>query len=196
MVQLLPMLPAFSRDALTFALALQPTALIAVVALISLVRAGIKQRPFRRQIWEGSPLVCFFAPAVLRRGCYSAVGVLCAAPLTGPPFARFPNRAGVRYLDAVMYSSFASCVFWIWRMKGFRCGSPVALMALMEGASTWSVVRRGNVGDWRLAVVGEQCRAQRKQSPTLTGWGWKNESPLEKRACRQDWRPHIKGRCS
>jgi hypothetical protein len=137
----------FSRDALMFGVALQPTALIAVVALISLVRAGIKQRPFRMHLWKAHHWLSlshllFFAAAI-------TVGVLCAAPLTGPPFARSPNRAGVRYLDVVMYGSFASCVFWIWRMKGFRWFA-CSLMALMEVPVLGALFVAGMsvTGDW------------------------------------------------
>jgi hypothetical protein len=136
----------FSRNALEFML-LPPIPLIVVIASGSLACAGIKQTPFRTQAWKTHPWfvfshLVFFAAAI-------AVGVHWAVPLTGPPSTRFPNRAGVRYLDAVMYSSFASCVFWIWRMKGFRwfAGS---LMVLMEVPVLGALFVGGMsvTGDW------------------------------------------------
>ena len=124
---------------------LPPIALIVVIASGSLACAGIQQAPFRTQAWKTHHWfvlshMLFFAAAI-------AVGMLW--PATGPPSTRFPNRAGVRYLDAVMYSSFASCAFWIWRMKGFRwfAGS---LMALMEVPVLGALFVAGMsvTGDW------------------------------------------------
>lgn len=86
-------------------------------------------------------------PPVLLLFALAAASLLCARHL---PFTQ--TRAGVLALDILMYASFASCAFWVWKMKGFRwfAGSLVTVLELpVLGAFSY----RGNVSDRRLAIT-------------------------------------------
>jgi hypothetical protein len=99
------------------------------LVVVSLIWAGPRQRPFHTRRWKpyhwlALTHLLFFAAAIV-------VGVLCQNPITNPGVPHHAGRSASLCLDALSYGSFASCAFWVWRMKGFRwyAGS---LMALME----------------------------------------------------------------
>jgi hypothetical protein len=136
----------FSEWALE-AMILPPLALALVLSATSLVWAGIKQRPFKTRLWKPYHwlVIChllFFAAAI-------AVGVLGANPNTNPTLPHHPNPSAERWLDVVTYGSFASCVFWIWRMKGFRWYA-ASLMVLFEAITCGALFIAGMSvsGDW------------------------------------------------
>ena len=117
------------------------------LATISFVWAGIKQQPFRRQLWKPYHWLVFgqllfFVAAI-------AVGVLWANPITNPTISHPSNPSARLCLDALTYGSLASCGFWIWSMKGFRwCAT--SLMILTE-LITWGaliVAGMAVTGDW------------------------------------------------
>lgn len=119
----------FSQWALEAVVVLPPLILAFSLAGISLVWAWIKQRPFKRRLWKqyhwlASSHLLFFMAAI-------AVAVFYANPVTNPTISHPANPSGELYLEAITYGSFASCGFWIWRMKGFRWYA-VSLMALAE----------------------------------------------------------------
>jgi hypothetical protein len=113
----------------------------------SLVCAGIKQRPFRTRLWKPYHwlVIChlaFFAAAIV-------VGVFGANPITNPTIPHPPDPSAERWLDVVTYGSIASCVFWIWRMKGFRWYA-ASLMVSVE-VITWGALFIAGMsvsGDW------------------------------------------------
>ena len=117
-------------------------------SVISLVWAAIKQRPFRAEKWRPYHWLVFshflfFLAAVV-------VGVVGGNPSTDPPYLPHPPIAGaVRALDLVTYGSYASCVFWVWRMKGFRWFA-VSLMIAAESITFGALFIAGMAvsGDW------------------------------------------------
>ena len=100
-----------------------------VLALSSLSLAAIRQRPFKRGLWRPYHWLVLthllFFPAVI------AVGVICRNPITNPTVPHQPIEAGRHWLDGLMYASLTSCIWWAWRMKGFRWFA-VSLMVLAE----------------------------------------------------------------
>jgi hypothetical protein len=112
----------FSEWAVEFML-LPPFCWMLPLLAISWVRAGLKQRPFRTQLWKPyhwlvlSHLL-FFAAAIL-------LGTFCDSRTTGGGVPHNVNRFADFSLDVLSYGSFASCAFWIWPMKGFA-GTPSA----------------------------------------------------------------------
>jgi hypothetical protein len=124
-----------------------PYCIAFVLAATSFVWATVKQRPLKRRLWKPHywlviSHLLFFVAAV-------AVGVLWANPITNPSVPHLADPSAKRYLDAVTYGSYASCVFWIWRMKGFRWYA-TSLMAMAE-LITWGALFVAGMsisGDW------------------------------------------------
>ena len=111
------------------ALLLPPLLAAAVLAGVSVVWAGYKQKPMRSGLWKryhwltATHLVFFFAAV--------AVGVIWQNPQTNPTLPHVASRVGRMWLDIVTYASLASCLFWVWRMRGFRWFA-TSLMLLLE----------------------------------------------------------------
>lgn len=136
-----------SRQALAYPIVL-PTRIVFILAAISFVWAAIRQQPFRTRLWKPHywlvvTHLLFFAFAI-------AVGVFCADPGASStiPHPAAP-LAGRYYLDAVAYGSYASCGFWIWRMKGLRWFA-TSLMAMAELITFGALFVAGMsiTGDW------------------------------------------------
>ena len=92
--------------------------IVCVLALASLTLAAKRQKPFERHLrrpyhWLTLTHLLFF-PAVI------AAGMIWANPITNPSIPHRAVEAGQRWLDVLMYASLASCVWWVWRMRGFR----------------------------------------------------------------------------
>jgi hypothetical protein len=49
-----------------------------------------------------------------------ALGTFGAADAPGAIQPIHPNQVANVWVDILFWNSFASCAFWIWRMKGFR----------------------------------------------------------------------------
>ena len=103
--------------------------IVCVLALTSLTLAAAKQKPVERQLWKPYHWLVvthlLFFPAVI------AAGIVWANPITNPTVPHSAVEAGRRWLDVLMYASFASCVWWVWRMRGFRWFA-VSLMLVGE----------------------------------------------------------------
>jgi len=121
----------------------RPFNFVFLLAAISFIVSALVQRPFRRHLFKlHHSLVltqCLFFPAAI------AVGVFWANPLADPAIAHH----GTPLIYAVALGSLASCVFWIWRMKGFRWFA-VSLMTIAE-IITWGAIFIAGMsvtGDW------------------------------------------------
>jgi hypothetical protein len=136
----------YARWALEF-MTIPPFCFAFALSAFSFVWAGQKQRPFQTHLWKSHHWLAlthmlFFAAAI-------AVGLLWATPATNPNFSHHAERSGTLWLDAVTCGSLASCVFWIWRMKGFRWYA-TSLMALAELITLGAIAVAGMsvTGDW------------------------------------------------
>ncbi len=132
----------FSLWALDFLLLPPLAAPIMGLAAISAMCAAWKQRPFRsRSHWAILTHLLFFPAAI-------AVGVFLAAS-TAEGRTRMPNRYGTISAEVLLYASFVSCAFWIWKLKGFRWFA-VSLVALMELPIIGALFVAGMsvTGDW------------------------------------------------
>lgn len=134
----------FSLWSLEFIL-LPPLNLILVIATISVVLAALKQRRIGLQFGQlhyGVLLHLLFFPAAI------AVGLLLPASNINGRHSS-PNRFGNTSVYILLYASFASCVFWIWKMKGLRWLA-ASLMALMELPVLGALFVAGMsvTGDW------------------------------------------------
>ena len=136
----------FSKWALE-SLLLPPLGIVFALSAISLVWAGIKQRPFRMRLWRPYHwfVIChllFFVAAI-------AVGVFGANPISNPTLPHPPKSSAEDWLAVVECGSLASFGFWIWRMKGFRWYA-VSLMDCAE-VITWGalfVASMSVYGEW------------------------------------------------
>jgi hypothetical protein len=137
----------FSEWAFEFVL-VSPLCIIFAIAVVSLVGATGKQRPIKMGLWKryhwlALTQLLFFPFAI-------GIGVSCAKP-TADYFnaARHADRTALLCLNALCYSSFASVVFWIWRMKGFRWYA-TSLMTLIELPTLGALFVAGMsvAGDW------------------------------------------------
>jgi len=113
---------------------------VSIAALITL--APMARRPFQKGLWKPHHWlvvthVLFFAGAITLR-----------VVRPNPDPYREGDPAALRLLWTLWWGSLASCVFWIWRMKGFRCGHAPSRRSCRAGDGR--VVRRRNVrhGDW------------------------------------------------
>jgi hypothetical protein len=101
-----------------------PVLVLVVLTVISLTLAAIKQRPFERDLWKPYHWLVlthlFFFPAVI------VAGVIWSNPVTNPTIPHPAIETGRRFLDLLWYASIASCVWWVWRMRGFRWFAPPA----------------------------------------------------------------------
>ena len=119
-----------------------PLEVMFAVAALSLICAAAIQRPFRNQQWKRLyPLALthlFFFFAVVAVGNLFVVN-----PRNGP------NHTGVLLLETLMYCSFASCVFWTWRINGFRwlAGSLAFLLEVMTLGALF-LAGMQVTGDW------------------------------------------------
>jgi hypothetical protein len=93
-----------------------PLSLLFIVSSVSLLRAAWTQRTLLTQHWK--PHYWYVLTHALFFFAVITVGVVHA------------DKFGVVWLNTLMYGSFASCAFWVWRMREFRwfAGSLVALM--------------------------------------------------------------------
>jgi hypothetical protein len=89
-----------------------PGCFASLYAACALVYAARRQRPFRTGIWKRYHWL-FLTHALF----FAAAAILGAASPTGPHQA---NPLASACWDAAFCGSFASCGFWIWRMRGFR----------------------------------------------------------------------------
>jgi hypothetical protein len=107
-----------SQQALGF-MFLPPLALVFAIGAVSFIRTGWKQWPFRAQLWK--PYYWCFLMHVLFFAAAIIAGVLFeAAQIPGhSPYPR-ENQIGTVCVDILLYASFASCAFWVWRMMGLR----------------------------------------------------------------------------
>jgi hypothetical protein len=109
------------------AMLIPPVLVVVVLAMRSLILAATKQEPFRRGLWKRYHWLVLthllFFPAAI------ASGIIWANPITNRTIPHQGIDAGQRWLDSLMYASFASCIWWIWRMRGFRWFA-VSLMLL------------------------------------------------------------------
>lgn len=136
----------YSKWALEF-LVVSPLCFAFALAAISLIWAGLKQRPYKTHLWR--PYYWLVATHLLFFAAAIGVGVLMANPATNPNISHHAQRSAKLLLDAVTLCSFASCGFWIWRMKGIRWFA-TSLMALAE-VVTWGafvVAGMSISGDW------------------------------------------------
>ena len=97
-------------------IALPPFAVVFSIALLSLIWASIRQRPFRHgwkpYYWLVLTHALFFPMAI-------TVGVIwenSANPAFRQPVSSTPEGL----CEAIFFMSLASCAFWVWRMKRFR----------------------------------------------------------------------------
>ena len=90
---------------------------------------GHKTETIREASLEAVPLVCIDPPIVFP--AVIAAGIIWANPITNPTVPHQAIEAGRRCLDVLMYASFASGIWWVWRMRGFRWFA-VSLMLLAE----------------------------------------------------------------
>jgi dipeptide/tripeptide permease len=100
----------FSEWALEF-IVVPPFCFAFVLAGISFVWAGQRQRPFQTHLWKpyhwlALTHLLFFAAAIV-------VGVLGANQVTNRHVPHSGNQTAKLCLDAVMYGSLISCGFWI-----------------------------------------------------------------------------------
>jgi hypothetical protein len=129
------------------ALSLPPLLFVLILSAISLVWAGLKQRPFKTGRWKTNHWfvvshLLFFVSAI-------AVAVFGVNPNTNPTIPHPPIPAAELCLDIVTYGSIASCGFWIWRMKGFRWYA--ASLLLVAEVVVWgalSIAGMSVSGDW------------------------------------------------
>lgn len=136
----------FSEWALEFMI-VPPICFVVLLAVISLVWAAQKQRPFHTRMWKPHHWLAlthslFFVAAIV-------VGVVGQNATTNPTITHSSDKTAQLYLDVVTYGSLASCGFWIWRMKGFRWYA-TSLMVLAE-LITWGalfVAGMSITGDW------------------------------------------------
>jgi len=110
-------------------MAVFPICIITLLAAASLVWAAQKQHPFkdglwRRHHWLALTHFLFFPFAIL-------IGVVWENPAATWGIPHVPNPMASRLLSCVFYGSLLSCVFWAWRMKGFRWYA-VSLLTLVE----------------------------------------------------------------
>ena len=137
----------FSKWALQAVIVLPTLRFAFVLSAISLVWAGIKQRPFKTRRWKLHHWlvighILFFVAAI-------AVGAFGANPITNPTIPHDPIPAAKYCLDIVTYGSIASCGFWIWRMRGFRWYA--ASLLLLAEVITWGalfIAAMSVSGDW------------------------------------------------
>ena len=118
-----------------------------ILAAVSFVLAGIKQRPFKTRLWKPhhwlvATHLLFFAAAI-------DVGVLSANPVVNPTIPHHADPIGRHALDALTYGSMASCCFWVWHMKGFRwyATSLIAMAELITFGALF-VAGMSVAGDW------------------------------------------------
>ncbi len=100
----------YSEWALEF-VSVPPFCFAFLVAAVSFVWAGQKQRPFKKRLWKpyhwfALTHLLFFAAAIF-------AGVLGRNPVISPHVPHSANRAAELCLDAVTYGSLISCGFWI-----------------------------------------------------------------------------------
>jgi hypothetical protein len=136
----------YSENALEFMI-VPPVCFAFALAAISFVWAGQKQRPFQTHRWKSHHWLAlthllFFAAAII-------VGVMGANSEANPAILHEYDRPAGLWLDAVTLGSLALCVFWIWRMKGFRWYA-TSLMALAELITLGALFVAGMSisGDW------------------------------------------------
>jgi hypothetical protein len=138
----------FSVWAIEAPIFLPPLMFASALAVIGLFWATIKQQPFRTHRWRPHHWfvfghLLFFVAAI-------AIGVFGAHPSpTLPPLRTPPISAAEHALAVVWYGSIASCVFWVWTMKGFRWFA-ASLMLLTETVVFGALFIAGMAvsGDW------------------------------------------------
>jgi hypothetical protein len=137
----------FSAWALEGTVFLPPLSIALVLSTVSLVWAGIKQRPIRTERWRPYYWLVvthsfFFVAAI-------AVAVFGANPITNPTVPHPPIPAAKHCLDFVTLGSFVSCGFWVWRMRGMRWFA-TSLMLVAEVITYGALFIAGMAvsGDW------------------------------------------------
>ena len=121
--------------------------IVCVLAVTSLALAAVRQKPYSRGLWKPYHWLVLthllFFPAVI------AAGIIWANPITNPTVPHHAIEAGRWWLNVLMFASFASCVWWVWRMRGFRWFA-VSLMLLAEVLVFCSLFISGMsvAGDW------------------------------------------------
>jgi hypothetical protein len=137
----------FSREALECVAALPPLALLFTLSSVSLLWAAWRQRIFLAQRWKPQ-YWCVLLHALFFFALIT-VGVLCEAPLAGSRSSIRAGGLGNLWLNILIYSSFASCAFWVWRMRGLRWFA-VSLVTLIEVPILGAAFIAGMsvTGDW------------------------------------------------
>jgi hypothetical protein len=133
----------YSEWALEY-LMLPPVGAVFVLAAVSSVWSGLKQRPFQKHLWKRH---YWLVPSHL---LFFVAAIVVGSLWVGDPRRLYPaSRAATVWLDTVMYGSLASCVFWIWHMKGLRWFA-ASLMVLAEVLTFGAIFVAGMSisGDW------------------------------------------------
>lgn len=108
----------FSEWAIEF-MAVPPVCFITVLAAIGLIYASQKQRPLERHLWKRYHLLAL--THLLFLPCTIIVAVVWEQPVVADWNApHHVDPAATTLLACLFYGSLLSCVFWVWRMKGFR----------------------------------------------------------------------------
>jgi hypothetical protein len=143
----MPLMEAHLQTALKFStwamyfVTYPPMCVVSIAALIAL--APMARRPFQKRLWKPHywlvlTHLLFFAGAI-------ALGVL----RPNPDPHREGDPAALLLLWTLWWGSLASCVFWIWWMKGFRLWA-CALMAILQAPVMGALFVAGMsvTGDW------------------------------------------------
>jgi hypothetical protein len=124
-----------------------PLCVGAALAAISLAWAATQQRPLRKGLWKRHHWLVLTQTGFF--GLAIGIGVIWANPNTNPTIPHPANSPAEPLLDCVFLGSILSCLFWIWRMKGFRwfAASLVALLEMPTFAALF-VAGMSVSGDW------------------------------------------------
>jgi hypothetical protein len=115
------------------------------IATMSFAWSWRQQRPLKNRLWKHYHWL--FLTHLLFFACAIYLGVLFENPHPGTAYPI--ARSAIRGLGILWYGSFASCAFWIWRMKGFRWFAS-SLMVLVEMPIVGALFVAGMsvTGDW------------------------------------------------
>jgi hypothetical protein len=124
---------------------LPPIFAILAISFVGLIVSAIRQpleRFWKPYHWYVLTHLSFFAVAIV-------LGTLGAADGPGAIQPIHPNRAANLCLGILFWASFASCAFWIWRMKGIRWFA-ASLVGIMQSfvLGAFFIAGMSVAGDW------------------------------------------------